>query len=73
MAELCEKRRRKFERIDRQQAERREELLEQAREKARDREERLSALQQVSWLMKTRSARLFLELNFSAMFQFRLG
>lgn len=47
MAELCEKRRQKCERIDRQQAERREELLEQAREKARDREERLSALQQV--------------------------
>ncbi|XP_076067505.1 SCAPER domain-containing protein short spindle 3 isoform X2 [Oratosquilla oratoria] len=46
MAELCEKRRRKCERIDRQQAERREELLEQAREKARDREERLTALQQ---------------------------
>ncbi|XP_066969549.1 calponin homology domain-containing protein DDB_G0272472 isoform X1 [Macrobrachium rosenbergii] len=46
MAELCEKRRRKCERIDRKQAERREELLEQAREKARDREERLSALQQ---------------------------
>ncbi|KAK8737999.1 hypothetical protein OTU49_004339, partial [Cherax quadricarinatus] len=46
MAELCEKRRRRCERIDRQQAERREELLEQAREKARDREERLSALQQ---------------------------
>lgn len=47
MAELCEKRRRVCERIDRKQAERREELLEQAREKARDREERLSALQQV--------------------------
>ncbi|KAG0695245.1 S phase cyclin A-associated protein in the endoplasmic reticulum [Chionoecetes opilio] len=46
MAELCEKRRQKCERIDRQQAERREELLEQAREKARDREERLCALQQ---------------------------
>ncbi|XP_063593842.1 inner centromere protein-like [Penaeus indicus] len=46
MAELCEKRRRRCERIDRRQAERREELLEQAREKARDREERLTALQQ---------------------------
>ncbi|CAL4114157.1 unnamed protein product, partial [Meganyctiphanes norvegica] len=46
MAELCEKRRMRCERIDLRQAERREELLEQAREKARDREERLSLLQQ---------------------------
>lgn len=53
MAELCEKRRRRCERIDRKQAERREELLEQAREKARDREERLSALQQVSIMCST--------------------
>ncbi|KAA0200702.1 hypothetical protein HAZT_HAZT004120, partial [Hyalella azteca] len=44
LLELCEKRRERCERIDRQQAERREELLEQAREKARDRQERLTAL-----------------------------
>ena len=51
MVELCEKRRRRCEKIDRQQAERREEMLEQAREKARDHKERLTAIHQVFFQM----------------------